>query len=215
MFADVAALHAEILAREPKSFVSHHIFEQTPFAFGNDRAGWIEWKSVLADFIDVDPQDIVMTGSAAVGFSLSPHKDFKAFDTGSDFDCGVISSHYFDVAWRYLRQLRVSWLQLPPKSREAINSHRKVHVFAGTIAADTMLNLLPFGQHWQAALDLMSSIDPTKGREVKLRIYKDYESLRYYQSNGLEKLRDQISAQSDLDLIIHKDHGDTLIEEHE
>lgn len=193
MFANVSALHAEILAKEPKSFVSHHIFECTPFVFNDDRASWIDWKRIMAEFIDVDPQDIVMTGSAALGFSLNPNKNFKIFDDKSDLDCGVISGHYFEIAWRYLRQLRVSWLTLPKESREAITVHRKIHVFSGTIAADSMLALLPFGQTWQAALELMSSIEPTKGRDVKLRIYKDYESLRYYQANNLENIRDHLN----------------------
>lgn len=203
LFANVAALHDALLDKEPRSFVSHHIFERVPFAFGSDRSLWIEWKRTLSDLIDVDPQDIVMTGSAAVGFSLNPYKGFKSFDENSDFDCGIISDHYFDVAWRYLRQLRVSWLSLPSKSREAIKSHRKNHVFAGTIAADSMLALLPFGQNWQAALDKMALIDPTKGREVKLRIYRDYESLRYYQANGVERLRDKISENQNPDIAIH------------
>lgn len=198
MFANVSELQTAILNSETRSFISHHIFEQTPFAFNQDRALWIEWKHILAHLIDVDPQDIVMTGSAAVGFSLNPNKDFKSFDLSSDFDCGVISSYYFDVAWRYLRNLRVSWLTLPSKSKEAINSHRKMHIFSGTIAADQVLSLLPFGQTWQAALNKMATIDPTRGREVKLRIYKDYDSLRYYQSIGIEKLRFSISESSDL-----------------
>lgn len=213
MFADVAALHSAILAKEPKSFVSHHIFEKVPFAFDGDRERWIEWKRTLADLIDVDPQAIVMTGSAAVGFSLNPHKGFKAFDTASDFDCGVISGHYFDVAWRYLRQLRVSWLTLPKKTQAAITNHRKNYVFSGTIAADSILALLPFGQGWQEALDKMAKIDPTKGREVKLRIYKDFDSLRYYQALGIQKLRDQIGEQPDPEEVAHEDSGEIPIED--
>jgi hypothetical protein len=194
VFSDVSALHEAILTKEPRSFVSHHIFEPVPFAFAGDFANWIEWRQVLADNLDVDPKDIVMTGSAAIGFSLNPHKNFRKFDESSDFDCGIISSYYFDLAWRYLRQLRVSWLDLPSKSRYAINQHRQRHIFSGTIAADSMLEILPFGQAWQAALDQMATVPPTIGREVKLRMYKDYDALRYYQSSGIERLREQIGS---------------------
>ncbi|MER9251006.1 hypothetical protein NKJ09_22440 [Mesorhizobium sp. M0189] len=215
MFSDVAALQAALLNKEPKSFVSHHIFEPIPFAFKDDLALWIEWKRKLADALDVDPQDIVMTGSAAVGYSLNPHNDFKAFDNGSDFDCGVVSSYYFDIAWRYLRQLRVSWLSLPQPTRNAITSHRKTYVFAGTIAADKMLGILPFGQTWQAALDTMSQIDPTKGRDVKLRLYKDFDSLRYYQASNVERLRDSLGGQAESEPIGNNDSDDILIEDGE
>lgn len=197
MFQDVAGLHAAIMERDPTSFVSHHIFAPVPFAFNGNLTAWLEWKQLLGEALDVDPQDIVMTGSAAVGFSLNPHKDFKAFHDGSDIDCGVISSHYFDVAWRYLRQQRVSWLSLPQITRNAIVSHQKSHVFAGTIAADKMLGILPFGKSWLSGLEKMSGIDPTKGRSVKLRLYKDYDSLRYYQSHGVNQLREQLAGAVD------------------
>lgn len=189
MFAEVAELHSALLEKEPRDFVSHHIFEPIPFAFRGDLALWIKWKTTLAGLIEVDPYDIVLTGSAAVGFSLNPRKKFKAFDTQSDVDCGVISPYHFEMAWRYLRQLRPAWLSLPPDSKRAIVRHQKNYVFSGTITTDSILGLLPFGGVWQAALDVMAGVPPTEGREVKLRIYRDYDALRYYQSAGIEKLR--------------------------
>lgn len=192
MFDDASALIDELLAREPASFVSHFIFEAVPFAFGNDLTGWIEWKSLLGSLIDVDPRNIVMTGSAAVGFSLNPDKGFRRFDSESDFDCGVVSDHYFSISWRYLSQQRVEWLSLARSLKQAIEMHRKNYVFSGTIAADTILSLLPFGRDWQTALDLMSAEQPSTDRDIKLRIYKDYDSLRQYQVRGVTRLRDRV-----------------------
>ena len=212
MFSDVAALHSAILAKEPKSFVSHHLFEPVPFAFGGDSEAWIEWKETLGGLIDVDPQNIVMTGSAAIGFSLNPRKRFKPFDTTSDFDCGIISDYYFDVAWRYLRQRRVAWLTLSRRNREAIDKHRKNYVFAGTIAADSMLALLPFGATWQRALDQMARIDPSKGRAVKLRIYKDFDCLRHYHASNVENLRDRIGGEPDPEISADEDTTDIPLE---
>lgn len=192
MFDDINALHTALIQQEPKRFVSHHIFEPVPFAFAEDPPNWIEWKTHLAELLDVDPKDIVLTGSAAIGYSLNPHKNFREFGEKSDIDCGIISSHYFDISWRYLRQLRTSWLSLSSRTRHAISVHRRNYVFAGTIAADTILELLPFGQKWLQALDEMAQVAPTIGRQVKLRIYKDYDSLRYYQSANIEKIRIQL-----------------------
>jgi hypothetical protein len=70
--------------------------------------------------------------------------------------------------------------------------HQRNYVFSGTIATDSILPLLPFGPRWQVGLDAMGAIEPTVGREVKLRIYKDYDSLRHYQARGIELLRNDL-----------------------
>jgi hypothetical protein len=202
LFDNIAALHAALLEKEPKDFVSHYIFEPVPFAFDADLMSWITWKTRLGIHIDVDPQDIVLTGSAAIGYSLNPAKSYKAFDTISDIDCGIVSPYYSEIAWRYLRQLRPSWLSLPNDSKRAIRSHQRNYVFSGTIATDRILGLLPFGKTWQRALDSMSEIHPTVGREVKLRIYKDYDSLRSYQASNIERLRNELGDTEKMDAVI-------------
>jgi hypothetical protein len=194
MFLSIGDLHAALLEKEPRDFVSHYLFEPVPFAFAGNLELWIEWKTVLARGLSIDPYDIVMTGSAAVGFSLNPKKGYKPFDAASDIDCGVISQYHFEVAWRYLRQLRPAWLSLPPETKRALAAHQKSYVFAGTITTDSILALLPFGKDWQSALDEMSRRSPTIGRDVKLRIYRDYDSLRHYQASGIERLRSELAT---------------------
>ena len=60
-----------------------------------------------------------------------------------------------------------------------------------TIATDKLLPYLPFGTQWSNALRAMSKLEPTKNRQIKARIYKDFESLRAYQVNNLKNLRTQ------------------------
>ena len=187
MFSEVTALHSALIDMEPRDFVSHHIFEPVPFAFTGDLPLWISWKTHLAGLLEVDPYDIVLTGSAAIGYSLNPNKNYKSFSESSDIDCGIISPYHFEVAWRYLRQLRPSWLTLPQGTKRAIERHQKSYVFSGTIATDSILAILPFGPGWQAALDAMAKKAPTVGRDIKLRIYRDYDALRHYQATGIEK----------------------------
>ncbi len=198
-FSNVAELHDALLKENTGGFVSKYILEPIPFIFANDISAWVEWKHTLASALDVDPRDIVLTGSAAVGWSLNPNKAFSQFHIGSDIDCAIISNYHFDVAWRYLRQQRVSWLTLSPADREAIRIHQKNFVFSGTIAANWILALLPFAQKWQAGLDYMSTIAPTLNRDVKLRIYKDFDALRYYQISNIERIRLEIVSASSND----------------
>lgn len=197
LFADANELKAAVVACEPRAFVSEHLLEITPHAFAGDGSAWSKYRLSLADKLDVDPQEIVLMGSAGLGFSLNPRKGFSAFHAGSDFDFGVVSSYHFDLAWRYLRQSQVRWLSLPAEVKRAIRQHRQNYVFTGTIAANWFLTILPFGKTWQAALDDMGELAPSVGRTVSLRIYKDFDSLRFYQANNIRKLRDKLITPDD------------------
>ncbi len=191
-FVDAAALKTALLGVQPGDFVSAHLFEPIPNLFAGDLKLWIDWKTQLGYQLEVDPYEIVLTGSGSVGFSLNPAKSFSAFHAESDVDVAVVSSYHFDLAWRYLRRTHTSWLSLPKEVQRALRSHRDNYVFAGTIATDRILALLPFAKPWQGALDAMAKINPTVGREVNLRVYRDYDSLRAYQITGIERLRSSL-----------------------
>jgi len=124
-FPDAAALKRAILGVQPGDFVSAHVLEPIPNLFAGDLGLWIAWKTRLALLLEVDPYEVVLTGSGAVGFSLNPSKSFASFHAGSDVDVAVISSHHFDLAWRYLRRTHTSWLSLPNEMKRALRSHRE------------------------------------------------------------------------------------------
>jgi hypothetical protein len=205
----VEDLRTALLTRQPLDFVSRFLLEPIPHAFEDDLDLWISWKTTLAGQLGVDPYEMVLTGSAAVGFSLNPFKRFKEYDLSSDIDVGVISLHHFELAWRYLRQSHPSWLSLPADTRRALASHRKYYIFEGTIATDLVLPLLPFGQRWQAGLDMMAAIPPTVNRVVKMRIYRDFAALRAYHAFGVTKLREQLISPVESETTIGTEEVDT------
>jgi hypothetical protein len=183
----------EILKRDSASkFLEEHIFDRVPHVFDTDRALFVSWKRALAEAIEVDPACLTVVGGAAVGNSLSPGKNFKAFDDGSDVDVAVVSHYHFTVAWRYLRTNSVRRMRLDERTRIAWDDHVKRYIYWGTIATDKLLGVLPFGMQWLKARTGMSSIDPTKGRAVNFRIYADFEALRSYQMMSIKTLRDSL-----------------------
>lgn len=189
----VKSVREQLRDLNPGTFASKHIFESLPYIFQGDVDSYIRWKAELGEQIEVDPRAIAITGSAGVGVSLNPAKSLRPFGPQSDVDIAVVSIHHFDLAWRSLRSMPSAVrLSLTRRQRESKRDHEKRLIYWGTIAGDRLLEILPFAQSWLAALSHMSGLDPTAGREINARIYRDFDSLRAYQLRSVEQARNQI-----------------------
>jgi hypothetical protein len=188
---------SEIANSNPSVFVSKWILERIPHVFEANQLRYNDWRRSLANRIGVDPCALVLTGSASVGISLNPNKDFKGFDEKSDIDVAVISSYHFEVAWRYLRNMGSEYYRLGPRARRSVDDHKAKYIYFGTIATDQILEHLPFGKEWLIALSEMARLNPTEGRNIKARVYRDFDSLRGYQVSNVRKLSiDVISSRA-------------------
>ncbi len=184
------SLKEELRDLTPGAFASKHLFESVPHVFEEDMDKYIAWKSELGNRIEVDPRAITIIGSAGAGISLNPGKSLRQFGSNSDIDVAVVSFHHFDLAWRFLRTMSTSTrLSLTPRQRASARDHQHRLIYWGTIAADQLLETLPFSTRWLKAFSYMAGVDPTSDRNIKARIYRDFESLRAYQLRSVEQAR--------------------------
>jgi hypothetical protein len=168
--------------------VDLHLMDRIPFVFNEDWELFRDWKRKLGGLLEVDPRNITLVGSAATGFSLNPHKSFREFGDHSDIDVAIISEFHFSASWRALRQTNLSTVTRA-KERQAVIEHRERHIYFGCIAADKVMSLLPFKIPWTEAMSAMAGEAPTEEREIKLRIYRDYDALRSYHLQGMETMK--------------------------
>src|SRR3954466_2890922 len=103
----------DLRALKAATFITRWFDETTPHLFGASRAAYLQWKSRLAEDLGVSWLDVVLVGSAAAGYSLSPYKKFKQFSSDSDIDVAIMSPYYFDLAWRWMRRLGAERYRLP------------------------------------------------------------------------------------------------------
>lgn len=185
-------LRTAICDRNLEDLLSELLFERLPFAFSPSWDEYRGWRRHLATAINVDSSEIVIVGSAAVGYSLSPIKNLKAFDSDSDIDVAVVSDHFFSEAWHHLRTVDLAIDPLTPPQRAAVIDHQKRYIYWGCIATDRILPIMPFAQTWMSARAQLSGMAPTADRDINFRIYKDFRALRTYQMQGLKRLRDTL-----------------------
>lgn len=177
---------------DPHLVAQRWVIDRTPHLFNDDQAAFVDWKSTLASSIDVDGRAITIIGSAGVGFSLSPQKQFRDFDHHSDIDVAIISSYHFDVAWRAIRSFGTKIHALNAKQRSSLEDHKSRLIYWGTFDTKHLLPRLPFGKNWFKAFEKMSQHDPTRDRDINARIYRDFESLSAYHTNNMKKLRQNL-----------------------
>jgi len=178
------------LQENPISFmVSKWIIDRIPFVFEDNLESYIEWKENPANELGIDSKAMIFVGSSGCGFSLNPRKNYKKFDSKSDIDVAIISQFYFDSAWHHLRNLGTGRYSLTPKQQTSVQEHVSRFIYWGTIATDTILEILPFGKNWILALEKAKIKKPIDNRSIKIRLYRDFESLRDYQKNNFQKLK--------------------------
>lgn len=185
----------EITNTDISFITSKWIIEKVPFIFSGDLELYIKWKEILASKIGVDSKAIVLTGSASVGFSLNPDNNLREYNNESDIDVAIISQHYFDISWHFLRNVGTQRYGYTRKVQDSIDDHRNRLIYWGTIATDKIIQILPFGEKWITALNEMAAFEPTKDRIINIRIYKDFEALRAYHLNNLKIIKDKLITQ--------------------
>lgn len=181
---------AEAIAHSDlENLLSELFFERVPYIFGGSWDVCRSWKNTLASGIGVDSAEIVLVGTAAIGRSLNPAKNLKPFDDHSDVDVAVISEHLFSVAWHHLRQVDLALDALTPAQKVAVKDHQLRYIYWGCVATDRILPIMPFAAQWLSVRSELALLEPTIGRDINFRIYKDFSALRSYQLRGLKKVQ--------------------------
>lgn len=185
----VTELGAAILGRNLDELLNELLFERVPYVFEESWEGYRSWRLYLSSAIRVDPSEIIIVGSAGVGYSLDPTKQLRRFDDESDVDVAIISDYFFSEAWHHLRSVDLTLDPLTPPQKAAVVDHQKRYIYWGCIATDRLLPIMPFGASWLGARSSLATMAPTLGRDINFRVYKDFRALRSYQLLGLKKLR--------------------------
>ncbi len=166
-------------------FVSSYVFNKIPILWSDDINSYLQWKIDFASRLEIDPTNIQVVGSARLGYSLNPKKNFKKFDNESDIDVAIISPWHFEQAWLELRQdiSRSFRSKVSREENRDLDIFVKNLIFYQTIPTERILPHLSFGRSWIRQSDeMLKKLDRKHmGRELNFRIYRSHEALRSYQ----------------------------------
>lgn len=94
----IDAFKADVKNENIENIIGRHIIFGSCYMLSDSQ--YFKLKQVVAKNFAVHSSEVVVVGSAKLGFSIASGKRFRAFSDTSDIDVAVISSAAFDSIWQ-------------------------------------------------------------------------------------------------------------------
>lgn len=169
----------------------------TPYVF--DAESWGAFRTEIINALGVNENEIVIVGSARLGFSLKPNANLRAFHDKSDIDVAIVNQSMFDELW--LNLLRVAyprppvttkfggWLELRRKELyTGWLSPLKIH-FDRKIFGEKAGPILELRTRLFNAFKKASKHSIHKHEDISARLYRAWDYAEMYTLHGLAELR--------------------------
>lgn len=193
-----------------EAFVRLWLTEGTPYAFRECPALYEDVRGWLGSRLNVCPKNITLSGSARLGFSLSPPPKYgQPFDNGSDFDIALVSSAVLDR----FREAFLLWEEdyktgaVKPRNDterrywDANLDFWHQNLPRGFLDAKKLptLDCYPVSQQYNSAMwALIKKLEVTPGAPVpsraSVRVYKDWRSLVRHVAFNVGRALRQLAA---------------------
>ncbi len=185
--------------------VQEHVFSGVPFVFRQRPLDGNTLVRHLCSHLPINEGDIVVVGSAKIGFSLGPDTFPRQFSDDSDIDVAIANEELFDMIWRTM----LKWNYPRRHKLEAIDlkwvRQRMDELYWGWFRPEkfrfdglsmrTMLNpLRDVSTQWFNAFQSLSLYPEFARRTVEGRLYRNWDKALLYHAEGLRQIRDSLSA---------------------
>jgi len=190
-----------LLNRPLDEVVANYVLTGTPFVFEAQPEALLRLQNHVARALSVHAANVIVVGSAQVGFSLSPDNFPRRFSRESDIDVAVIDEPLFDRVWHTL----LKWhyprrLNLPTGDWRWTSDRRKELYwgwfvpdrirFTGLSLPTALKPIRDCSSLWFNTFRSLSRYPEFAGRDVSGRLYRTREHLNMYQAEGLRQIRD-------------------------
>ena len=157
------------------------------FVFKDDEEKYFKLKQTIAQEFGLNPQNVIMIGSAKLGFSISPLKRWQPFHDESDIDIVIISPGIFDRFWKELYDFNI---KLMDRTEEEEKRYYRFldYFFRGWLRPD----VFPFSyvgrKEW---LDFFKSISYGEFGDHKIAgaVFRDWDFYEAYHTSNIREIR--------------------------
>lgn len=180
--------------RGPKYLAENCLFDQNSWYFPNSaRTDYDRFRHRIGAIFGISPLNVALVGSAKYGYSLSPGKNLRPFDSAaSDLDTVIVSRGNFRQIWHHLRRAHYSGALSGKKIFEDEIFRRFISLGTNDFPETRYLRdtKLQFDLLQKVCTSELGIIEP-----IKARIYETWTDAKAYHIWSLEKLGNEHGIQ--------------------
>ena len=166
------------------------------YIFSRER--YIELREEVAKHFNIHPSDVLVVGSAKMGFSITRGKRYRPFGDTSDIDVAIISSELFDEIWKQVFDYWAEGGSLddtawPQRDRNAFNKY----LFRGWIRPDKLPSsrIFELGRDWWQFFEQLPSSGLYGPSKIAGGLYKSWHFLEKYQSVCINECKQDLEIE--------------------
>ena len=177
----ISKFQSDLLELETGQLVQRHITTGPSFLLDDDRYHLLRAR-VAAEFA-LHPNEILMVGSAKLGFSIVRKQRYRPFGEESDIDLAVVSSQLFD---EFARATFDYWERSPywPKYEIYVK-----YMFRGWIRPDLLPSVLAQGKRWWEFFRGLTAEGTFGSFQIHAGLYKSWHYLDSYHSICIDECK--------------------------
>ena len=174
-----------------EELVERYIWFGTPAIFADCEQKYYNLKTEISTQFPVKSKsNIIVVGSAKLGFSIAPRKRFRDIQDDSDIDVAIIDEELFDSYWERLFEFNINIKSRSEREEELYQKFLQ-YFFKGWLRPD----LFPFNFKGKSEwFDFFSGISYKQydKRKVAAAIYKNEYFFKKYHEENIKALREEL-----------------------
>lgn len=168
--------------------VQQYIIDGPAFVFEGNAEMYYKLRRVIALKFGLNPHDVIMVGSAKLGFSISPSKRWKPFSDEADIDMAIISPDIFDRFWKELYDFNI---KLTDRTEEEEAQYKKFldYFFKGWLRPDVFPFSYAGRDEWLGFFKSISYGEFGERHKISGAVFHDWEFCEAYHIGNIREIR--------------------------
>jgi hypothetical protein len=182
----IKKFRADLTTLETKFIVRKHIIFGTCFLLSPD--SYYDLKAEVADNFQIHPSEVIMVGSAKLGFSIAKEHRYRPFCDESDIDVALLAPILFDEIWQLVYDYDQQGGYWPDAEKF------KTYLFRGWIRPDKLppINKFEIGRKWFEFFMKLSSSEKYGRVKISAGLYRSWHFLESYQSVRVTECQNEL-----------------------